>query len=298
MLYICSTPIGNLGDVSLRLLDTLRAVQVIACEDTRRTLKLLTHFGISGPRLVSLHEHNEQARLEEILGLLRSGVDVALVSDAGTPTFSDPGFTLVRACRLEGLAVTAVPGPSAGLTALVLSGLPTDRFLFVGFLPRDKKKLAQVVADAAAVKATLVGFESPRRIRSTLGELAALAPGCRIALCRELTKVHEEVLCGTPSEVRERLPESVRGEIVLVMHCDAGVTDEKGARGADGWSGAEPDLAEKVRVVQEMLHEGAKTRFIARKLAETGEMSRGAAYEFVLAVKRGLVGAGPRASVC
>ena len=276
VLYVCATPIGNLGDVTLRLLETLRAVAVIACEDTRHTLKLLSRYGISGPRLLSLHEHNEERRLGEILELLREGTDVALVSDAGTPTFSDPGFRLVRACRDEGLPLTALPGPSAGLTALVLSGLPTDRFLFVGFLPRDKRRLAAVVSDAASVQATLVAFESPRRVRGLLAELCELAPDCRLALCRELTKLHEEVLRGTPEEVLAVLPESVRGEIAVVLRAE---------KSAEISPVGPLDAAQFVQV---LMQKGMFARDIADTVAQVLGMSRNQAYELVLDHQRTL----------
>ncbi len=284
MLYICATPVGNLGDASPRLVETLQKARVVACEDTRHTLKLLSHFGIKGPTLISLHEHNEAARVDELLPLLKEGADVALVSDAGTPILSDPGLRLVRACREEGIQVTSVPGPSAALAALAVSGLPADRFLFVGFLPRSRSRLKPVLDDAAAVQATLIAFESPRRVRSTLAEVAALRPGCRLALCRELTKLHEEVISGRVEEVLATLGDVVRGEITLVMRPDGGSgrPSEEDAR----------DESAVTSMVQRMLHEGHKTRFIAESVTEMTGLSRSAAYKLVLAVKSGLPAGG------
>lgn len=285
-LFVCATPIGNLGDASPRLVETLCNAQVIACEDTRRTLKLLSHFQIAGPRLVSLHEHNEEQRLEEMLGLLRAGAMVALVSDAGTPALSDPGFRLVRACRREGLAVVAVPGPSAVTAALSVSGLPTDRALFTGFLPRSRAGVDRLLHEAAAARATLVAFESPRRVRGALAALAELAPEAEVAVCRELSKLHEEVVVGTPAQVAEKLVEPVRGEIVLVITVGAAVGAAAGG-GCSAMEGVEPVAPEVVgRFVQEMLQKGNRTREIAKTVAERAGMSRTAAYDLVLSVKR------------
>ena len=273
MLFVCATPIGNLGDVSRRLLETLAHVQYIACEDTRHTLKLLSHHEIKGPRLLSLHEHNQAQRVQELLPLLRDGADIALVSDAGTPLISDPGFALIRACREEGIAVTAIPGPSAALVALVLSGLPTERVLFTGFLPRRRDQVAGLLDDASRVHATLVTFESPRRVRRTLEALAELAPEMEVALCRELTKVHEEVITGSPAAVAAGLPDRVRGEIVLVM------------RVARATAQALPTLDDEP-FVQDMLQNGASTRDIAQRLAEWTGRPRSVAYERVLELRR------------
>lgn len=216
MLYICPTPIGNLRDITLRALDVLAQVDLVACEDTRRTRVLLDRYGITA-RLVSFHEHNEDERLQTVLPLLREGKDVAVVSDAGMPGLSDPGFTLVRACAAEGIPVTVLPGPSAVGTALVASGLPVDRFAFVGFLARSKAKLVEQLARFEGTGATLVAFEAPRRIRASLAAIGEEWPAREVAVCRELTKVYEEVVRGTALEVLERLADPVRGEIVLVL---------------------------------------------------------------------------------
>jgi 16S rRNA (cytidine1402-2'-O)-methyltransferase len=200
-LVVCPTPIGNLEDVTLRVLSTLREADVIACEDTRHTRRLLDRHGIAG-RLLSLHEHNERSRAHELLGRIRAGAVVALVSDAGTPLVSDPGFLLLRECLSAGVPVEVLPGPSAVVTALVASGLPAERWEFAGFLPRNRRELETLLAGDTQ---TLVAFESPRRVAASLGVLAALDPDRPVAVCRELTKLHEEVLRGSAAELAQAL---------------------------------------------------------------------------------------------
>lgn len=213
-LVVCPTPIGNLGDVTLRLLEVLAEADLVACEDTRHTKRLLERYELS-PSLVSLHEHNERARAGDLITRIAAGAVVALVSDAGTPLVSDPGFALVRACLDAGLPLEALPGPSAALTALILSGLPVERFKFAGFLPRKRAQLDALLAGATE---TLVAFESPRRLAATLTALAALDPGRPAAVCRELTKLHEEVRRAGASELAAHYSQNPpRGEIVLVV---------------------------------------------------------------------------------
>src|SRR6266550_2690181 len=196
-LVVCPTPIGNLEDVTLRVLSALREADVVACEDTRRTRTLLGRYGVSAP-LVSYHEHNEERRSVELVSRMRAGETVALVSDAGMPLVSDPGYVLVRACVAAGLSVEVLPGPSAALAALVASGLAADSWRFVGFLPRKRGELRRRLSSAGP---TLVAFESPRRVPATLAVLAEVDPLRPVALCRELTKVHEEVVRGTAAEL-------------------------------------------------------------------------------------------------
>lgn len=213
-LVVCPTPIGNLEDVTLRVLSALREADVIACEDTRRTRILLDRYGVSA-RLVSYHEHNEAKRARELVERMRAGETVALVSDAGTPLVSDPGYVLVRDAVAAGLEVEVLPGPSAALAALVASALPADRWRFAGFLPRRRGDLRELLSEAGG---TLVAFESPRRVPATLAVLAELDPGRAVAVCRELTKAHEEVVRGTAAELAERYArEAPRGEVVLVV---------------------------------------------------------------------------------
>jgi 16S rRNA (cytidine1402-2'-O)-methyltransferase len=213
-LVVCPTPIGNLEDITLRVLSALREADVVACEDTRRTRVLLDRYGVKA-KLVSYHEHNEQARSSELVGRMREGAVVALVSDAGMPLVSDPGYVLVRGCVAAGLPVEVLPGPSAAITALVASGLPADEWHFHGFLPRKKGELRQVLSHPDG---TLVAFESPRRLPATLRLLADLDAEREVAVCRELTKVHEEVVRGTAAELASRYASAPpKGEIVLVL---------------------------------------------------------------------------------
>lgn len=212
-LIVCPTPIGNLEDVTLRVLAALREADVVACEDTRRTRILLDRYGVKAP-LVSYHEHNERQRSGELVARMQAGEVVALVSDAGMPLVSDPGYVLVTACVAAGLAVDVLPGPSAAIAALVASALPADRWRFAGFLPRRRGELEAAFASAE----TLVAFESPRRLAASLEVLAALDPERPVSVCRELTKLHEEIVRGTAAEVARRFAdEAPRGEIVVVV---------------------------------------------------------------------------------
>jgi 16S rRNA (cytidine1402-2'-O)-methyltransferase len=217
VLHVVATPIGNLGDLSERARATLATVDLVVAEDTRRTGKLLASLGIDA-RMRSMFEGNERRRTDEVLGELRDGRTVALVSDGGTPLVSDPGYRLVHACIDEGIDVQVVPGPSAAIAALVVSGLPTDRFVFEGFLPRTAGDRRTRLGEIAAERRTVVVYESPRRVATLLGELAAIDPDRRVAVCRELTKLHEEVRRGTVTEVRDAIGEDpIRGEVVVVL---------------------------------------------------------------------------------
>ncbi|HSB61770.1 MAG TPA: 16S rRNA (cytidine(1402)-2'-O)-methyltransferase [Vicinamibacteria bacterium] len=217
-LFVVATPLGNLGDLTLRAIQVLRTVALIACEDTRRTARLLDSQGIATPT-TSYFEHNERWKGGRILEALRAGRDVALVSDAGTPGISDPGFRLVRDARAEGLPVVPVPGPNAAIAALSVSGLPTDRFLFVGFLPPRASARRRALESVAAVASTLVFYESPLRVAGCLAEMVAVLGDREAFLCREATKLHEEYVRGRLSELRGRLEARgvVKGEIVLVV---------------------------------------------------------------------------------
>jgi len=215
-LYLVATPIGNLDDMTLRAVHVLESVPLIAAEDTRHTLKLLTHFGLRRP-LVSLHAHNEARQLQTILSRLEQH-DVALVSDAGTPALSDPGVRLVSAAVAAGYPVVPVPGPSAVLAALVSSGLPTNQFTFLGFLPRKRGELERVIRDAGEAKRTFVFFESPHRVQKTLAIMASALGPRSLVVAREITKVHEEFLRGTPATLLEHFAKSPpRGELTVVV---------------------------------------------------------------------------------
>jgi 16S rRNA (cytidine1402-2'-O)-methyltransferase len=266
-LVVCPTPIGNFEDVTLRVLAALRDADVVACEDTRRTGKLLERYGVSAP-LISYHEHNEESRAAQLVERMGAGETVALVSDAGMPLISDPGYVLVRACAAAGLAVEVLPGPSAALAALVASALPADRWRFVGFLPRKAGRLREVLAEPGG---TLVAFESPRRLAATLRALAELDPEREAAVCRELTKVHEEVVRGTAGELAERYrSEEVRGEVVLVV------------AGAPDTPAGEPAAA-SVQALADLVEAGAKPRPAAGVVAGLTGESANALYKAFLA---------------
>jgi 16S rRNA (cytidine1402-2'-O)-methyltransferase len=248
-LIVCPTPIGNLEDVTLRVLAALREADVVACEDTRRTRVLLDRYGVVA-KLVSYHEHNERSRAAELVKQMRHGAVVALVSDAGMPLVSDPGYVLVQACVAAGLAVEVLPGPSAAVSALVASALPADRWRFTGFLSRKRAELAEVFA----APETLVAFESPRRVGSTLSTLASIDPDRPVAVCRELTKVHEEVVRGTAAELADRYRDAPpRGEVVLVVGAAPAVA---------------PDLGAAVDALRRLVDAGAKPRAAAAVVAD------------------------------
>ncbi len=279
MLYLCATPIGNLEDVTLRVLRVLQEVDLIACEDTRHTAILLRRHGLTTPTL-SLHGHNEEERVRLLLPLLRKGKQVALVSDAGTPTLSDPGLLLVRACVDEGLPVTVLPGASAVTAALALAGIPAAQFAFVGFLARHANALKEQLAAFDGTGAAVLAFESPRRLRSTLSLIADKWPERQLAVCRELTKVHEEVLRGTAAAVLERLADPVRGEIVLVLEA----SPRAGTVGS-GTSGI-PDRSRLVEVLDELLRAGLGTKRAAGLVSRLTGLPTRQVYEQALAAKR------------
>jgi 16S rRNA (cytidine1402-2'-O)-methyltransferase len=215
-LYIVATPIGNLGDMTLRAADTLRRVDYILAEDKRVTAKLLAHIGAKAP-MTAYHDHSDERVRERILTDLGTKA-VAIVSDAGTPLISDPGYKLVRAARQANYAVFTVPGPSAVIAALTLAGLPTDRFLFMGFLPAKAKARADVIAEVASVKATLAFYESGPRLGDTLSALFSALGDREAAVVREITKLHEESVCGTLSQLAKRYANEVpKGEIVVLV---------------------------------------------------------------------------------
>jgi 16S rRNA (cytidine1402-2'-O)-methyltransferase len=261
-LVVCPTPIGNLDDVTLRVLDALRDADIVACEDTRHTGKLLKRHGID-TRLVSYHEHNERRRASELVKRIRAGETVALVSDAGTPAISDPGFVLVRACVDAGLPVEVLPGPAAPVTALVASGIAADRWRFAGFLPRREAELRRELEGA---EETLVAFESPNRLPASLRSLASADPERPVAVCRELTKRFEEVVRGSAAEIAGRFREPARGEITVVI----GAT--RRARGAE-------DDAEATGAVAELVAAGLPRRQAADLVARLTGLPRNRLYK-------------------
>jgi 16S rRNA (cytidine1402-2'-O)-methyltransferase len=230
-LAVCATPIGNLEDITLRVLTELREADLVLAEDTRHTRGLLERHGIKA-RLLSYHEHNEAARVAELLPRLEAGERIALVSDAGLPAISDPGARLVRAALDAGIEVTVLPGASAVETALVASGLAGGRYAFVGFLPRKAGELEALWRETSAWGCPIVAFESPHRLTASLRSLAAFDAGREVAVCRELTKRFEQVVRGTAAELAERLVEPPKGEITLVVGAGAAEPDAESARQA------------------------------------------------------------------
>jgi 16S rRNA (cytidine1402-2'-O)-methyltransferase len=261
-LVVCPTPIGNLEDVTLRVLAALRDADVVACEDTRRTRVLLERYGVQAS-LVSYHEHNERERAAELVERMLSGEVVALVSDAGMPLVSDPGYVLVQGCVAAGLEVEVLPGPSAALAALVASALPADVWRFAGFLPRKRGALVEVLGSPE----TVVAFESPRRVGASLAVLAELDPERPVAVCRELTKLHEEVVRGSARSLVERYAsEPPRGEVVLVIG------------GAPRRTGVDPAAVDAVR---RLVEAGARARPAASVVAELTGVPANALYRAV-----------------
>jgi 16S rRNA (cytidine1402-2'-O)-methyltransferase len=269
-----STPIGNLGDLSPRAVAVLAQADLLCCEDTRRTRALLTHAGITGRRLLSLHARNEGARLTEVLGHLSAGETVAVVSDAGTPSVSDPGARLVAAAVAAGVVVTVVPGPSAVLAALVVSGLPTARFCFEGFLARRGGDRHRRLAALAMEERTVVIHEAPGRLAATLADLvAACGPGRPVVVARELTKLHEEIWRGSLEEAAaEFLAREVRGEVVIVLGGAA--------------AGLPAGEAEVVAAVRREVDGGASWRDAATTVALELGVSRREVYAHALDLRR------------
>jgi 16S rRNA (cytidine1402-2'-O)-methyltransferase len=218
MLYLVATPVGNLEDISLRALRILKEVDLIACEDTRHTAKLLTHYGIRTPSQ-SYHKFNEESRAQQLVQMLREGKNIALVSDSGTPLVSDPGYELVSSCRREGIQVVPIPGPSAAIAALIASGLPADSFCFSGFLPSKRSLGKHRLEELAGLPMTLILYEAPHRLLSSLEDMAAILGPRRATVARELTKIHEELLHGTLPELLTLLQarDRIKGEITLVI---------------------------------------------------------------------------------
>ena len=272
MLYLVGTPIGNMQDLSPRAIEVLSHVDLVACEDTRRTGLLLAHFGISA-KLVSYHEHNKASSGSKLIARLKEGAQIALVSDAGMPSISDPGEDLVKLCIEEGIEVTAVPGPVAGITALVLSGMDTRHYYFEGFLPVETKERKERLSVVAETSVTTILYEAPHRLLKTLSDLSAAGMGeRRISACRELTKKYEEVIRGTVEEVTAHFEEvPPKGEFVLVL---------EGAPKNDAKRKLAPE--ERRNVILDLESKGLSTKDIAKTLAlEWGE-SKKALYDEVL----------------
>ena len=269
-LYLCATPIGNLQDITLRVLETLKTVDLVACEDTRKTLQLLNHFEISKP-VTSYYEHNKMSKGDVIIQQLKDGKNIALVSDAGMPGISDPGYDLVQQCLAEDIPFTVLPGAVAAVTGLVLSGLPTDRFSFEGFIPRQKKERLQYFQNLVQEERTMIFYESPHRLEDTLKTLIEVFPDRPMAAARELTKKFEEIVRGTPSEVLAHFEvEGIRGEFVLLLH------------GADPAPPEERGIDWAVERVAQLEADGISQKDAIKQAAKEAGLSKRDVYNFIV----------------
>lgn len=270
-LFVVSTPIGNLEDITLRALRVLKEVGLIAAEDTRHTKKLLAHYGVCTP-LTSYHEHNEREKAKELAEKLRDGVDIALVSDAGTPGISDPGYRLIRLAIANSVPVVSVPGPSALMAALSVSGLPLDEFTFKGFAPVGEARRAFFL-DMKGTGRTYAFYESPNRLVETLRDMAALMPDADVSIAREMTKLHEEVIRGSAIEVLHALTDrEIRGEVVVVAHAR-----EERIK--------EADMASEI---ESLLREGFRLNDVVKAVAKESGAPRGQVYKEALRVQGAL----------
>jgi 16S rRNA (cytidine1402-2'-O)-methyltransferase len=281
-LYLVATPIGNLGDITLRALGVLKQADRIACEDTRQTQKLLNHYSITTPT-ISYHEHNERERAAKLIDELKQGARIAVVSDAGTPGISDPGSVLVRQAIAAGVPVIPIPGANAALSALVASGLPTDEFHFLGFLPEKagarRTRLESIAAQPRESAQTLILYEAPHRIAGTLADLEAVfGPTLPVVAARELTKLHEEFLRGTVAEVRNQLTDRdrIRGEFVLLIEAPASTTKLGGGDAGPSPLGTGESISDQVkRLVSES---GLDEKEALKRLARASGKSKSELY--------------------
>ena len=265
-LYVVATPIGNMEDITLRAIRTLREVDLIAAEDTRKTALLLSHYEIKTP-MTSYYEHNKLAKLDYILGMAAEK-DLALVSEAGMPGISDPGFELIREAAARGIRIVPIPGPSAVITAVAASGLPTDQFVYLGFLPRRAGPRRRFLESVARETRTLVAFEAPHRIRDTLESILLSLGNRRIAACREITKLHEEIFRGTVQQAIDHFQEP-RGEFTLVLEGAALETETL-------------SLEEAVAMLKDLREQGLGARDAAARVAEASGLSRKELYKLWL----------------
>ena len=279
-LYLVATPIGHLADITHRALQVLNDVDLIACEDTRHTHKLLNHYGIT-TKTISYHEHNEQQRATELIDRLKQGTNIALVSDAGTPSISDPGFRLVRAAIENDIPIVPIPGPSALITALIAAGLPTDEFFFAGFLPARANARRTRLSEVQSVPGTLIFYEAPHRLAETLKDAYEILGEREAVVARELTKLHEEIRRGRLSELTADYADrtDIRGEIVLLI--------DRNVIGA-----AETQTVSIATLVNQYEHDGLDHRAALKKAARELGLSRGEAYRKLLSEKS--VGSDPR----
>ncbi len=269
-LYVVATPIGNLKDITLRALEVLKSVRYIACEDTRVTKKLLFHYGIEGKKLISYHEHNEEEASEKILKILKEE-DVALVSDAGTPCISDPGYRVVKKAWENGFNVSPIPGAFAGAAALSASGLPSDKFLFLGFLPNKEKQKKELLEKYRTLEVTLIIYESPHKLLKTLQLIAEICPVSKVVVAKELTKIHEKFIRGTSKEIYKYFQDNleiIKGEFVILCY------PEEEKRNI-----SEEEILEKAKKLKE---KGMKTKEISKTLSKETGLSKNEIYSLLL----------------
>ncbi|MEJ6952233.1 16S rRNA (cytidine(1402)-2'-O)-methyltransferase [Natronospora cellulosivora (SeqCode)] len=273
-LYICGTPIGNLDDITYRALRVLKEVDLIAAEDTRRTIKLLNYFEIEN-KLESYHEHNEEEKAKELLSLLTAGKAIALVSDAGMPGISDPGFEITRLAVKRGIELVPIPGPTAAISALVASGLDTRSFVFEGFLHRKGQDRIRALEEIGNQKRTLIIYESPYRVKKTLEDLEDYIAERRVALVRELTKLHEEKLYGSPKELLEQLDGlEVKGEVVLVIEGNKNIQMEN-----EGWE--ELSILDHLKLVMD---QGLSKKKAIKEVAKVRDLPKSDVYKEAIAI--------------
>lgn len=286
-LYLCSTPIGNLDDVTPRLLETLASAEMLAAEDTRQTRKLLSRYQIHAKRLISFHEHNSNHRLPILVSAWENGDSVALVTDAGTPCVSDPGQSAVRAAIQMGVPVIPIPGASAVLSALVVSGLTSERFAFHGFLSRDKKNARRELAAYQHYQGSLVIYEAPHRLQTTLQLVKEMFPNCPMAVCKELTKQHETVWRGSVEEIESEISsEEIRGEFVLVLdlaeYALSSTVMDTEKESLDKQMAEESPLEYALDEVNVAMAEGQSMRDAVREVAKRLAVSRSQLYQLAL----------------
>ena len=258
MLYLVATPIGNLEDITLRALKVLKSVEILACEDTRNTQKLLNHYEITGKKLISYHEHNEDKMSEKIISYLEEGREVALVTDAGMPCISDPGYILVEKIKKAGLPITALPGANAGLTALVASGIESYNYTFYGFLPRKSKDLKMKLEEILKINTTAILYESPHRVKNLVEEISKIAPTRKISVARELTKMFEQIETSSAEEILEMLGNKIKekGEFVVIISPNK---DEKSE---------EVNVDELVELIYQKVQSGVKKSEAIKNIAK------------------------------
>ena len=269
VLYVVATPIGNLKDITIRALETLNSVNIIACEDTRVTKKLLNHYGIHGKKLIPYHEHIEEEASEKVISLLKGGKDIALVSDAGTPCISDPGYRVVKKAWENGIKVVPVPGAFAGAAALSASGLPSDKFLFVGFLPNKPKKKEKLLEEYIKTGITFILYESPKRIKKTVQLIGNISPDSEVVVAKEITKIHERFFRGKAEDILNILDEEtlLKGEFVVVVY--------------------PADIKEKENTqvhieIQKLIREGKKAKEIAREISAKFGIPKNKVYKIIV----------------